>query len=113
MGMNARRAVALALRTLTDVTDRIGDCVERIADQIDKGDEEVFEVEITKRDVNGKGIEGKVASPVSTVYVRAKRVGYVEWEPIDGEKKDTGDRVELPSCFTLRHDAIIALEDAR
>lgn len=111
--MNARRAVALVLRTLTDVTDKIGDRVECIADRIDKGEEEVFEVAITKRDINGKGIEGKVASRVSTVYVIAQRVGFVEWEPLYAEDKATGERKSLPECFTLRHEATIALEDAR
>lgn len=85
-----------------------------VAEIIDKTEgEDMIEVAITKRDVNGKGIEGKAASRTSTVYVIARRIGYVEWEPLYAEDKATGEKKELPHGFTLRHDVTYALEEAR
>lgn len=99
--MNLRR---LASRALLRGAEVIAD----VSIFIDKGEEDVFEVAIIGREP----IRAKVASEVATAYIVAQRVGFASWEPLYGEKKDTGERVELPSCFSLRDDAVVALERA-
>ncbi len=91
MGMNKlRRAIAELLRI--------------IANNIDEG--EAMEVSV-------KGDVGKVASSVSTAYIVCRRHGPLDWEPLYAEKKDSGEKIELPDCFELRSDLVAALENAK
>lgn len=67
-----------------------------------------LEVEITRRDVNGRGTEGKVKA--GDMAIVARKLGFAEWEPLYGEKR--GEQVPLPHRFALNDASIRLLEEA-
>lgn len=80
-----------------------------LASKIETKDDELsLRAEITKTDVNGRGIEGKVIADNGAV-IMARRVGFCEWEGLFA-LDHKGDKLELPSCFSLNADATMLLE---
>lgn len=77
-----------------------------IAERLNEREE--MEVEVMRRDTNGKPLEAKLIN--AGISVVAQKRGFADWEPLYGEKD--GERIDLPSCFSLNGEALKRLETA-
>lgn len=77
-----------------------------IAERLNEREE--MDVEVIKRDSNGQPREAKLIH--EGISIVAQKRGFADWEPLYGEKN--GEKIDLPSCFSLNAEALKTLEAA-